>query len=428
MFEWITTKLYETFHVFFRHFNFPCALGLRRIGNPDANSPVFLSGNYTLTVHRLMKVLAPFDCYLLVANSKGSNVWCAAGMNEYNEYDVIDAINVTGLKDVVAGRRIIAPPYAAPGIDTEEVTRQTGFKLAWGPTHLDDLPAYIRANYRRSEPMTLAQFGFVDRMEQALSTALVYCMTLFPVAFFYPHYALISMGLIFLLHLTWFAFWDILPEERRWAKTLTHLGVSLAGLAGVAWYTRMPAEEVALWAATLAAIVVLISLDGCGSSTIYKTTPKRWLKKGDYRSHFEPIIDPVKCTSCYDCIYVCPKGVLARLAKGPAVSVRPDQCIECLACVKACHDDAFYNTSQEWKGDVKSIAGLETIMTRDWQHLEAETRWIGAPLKFQGQTLVVDEQALAADGVRPVRTVQRRPALRNPEPKIDDANRAEASY
>lgn len=85
------------------------------------------------------------------------------------------------------------------------------------------------------------------------------------------------------------------------------------------------------------------------------------------------------------------------------MSVRPDKCIECLACVKACHDDAFYNTSQEWKGDVKSIAGLADIMTREWRHLEAETRWIGAPVKYHGQTLVVDEaqmgDASAPDGV-----------------------------
>ncbi len=403
MIEWIKIKLFELFHVFFRHFNFPCTLGVRTIGRPDHNSPVFLSGNYTLTVHRLMKVLKPYDCYLIVANSKGSNVWCAAGMNEFNEFDIIDAINVSGIRDKVAGRRIIAPPYAAPGVDAEEVTRQTGFKLTWGPTHLNDIPAYIEANYRRDYEMTQAQFGFVDRIEQALSTALVYCMTLFPLAFFFPQYTLISMGLIFVMHLSWFALWDVLPEERHWHKTLAHLAISWASLAGVAWWTAMAPETIALWAGTLLGIVLLISLDGCGSSTIYKTTPLRWLKKGDYRSHFEPIIDPDKCTSCYDCIYVCPKGVLARLPKGPAVSVRPDKCIECLACVKACHDDAFYNTSQEWKGDVKSIAGLADIMTREWRHLEAETRWIGAPVKYHGQTLVVDEaqmgDASAPDGV-----------------------------
>lgn len=395
MLERLKIRFFEVFHIFFRHFNFPCELGLREIGRPDARSPVFLSGNYTLTVHRLMKRLQPFDCYLIVANSKGSNVWCAAGMNEFNEFDIIDAINVSGIKEKVAGRRIIAPPYAAPGVDTKEVQRQTGFKLAWGPTHLDDLPAYIEANYRRTSEMTQAQFGLADRLEQALSTALVYCMTIFPLLFFVPGYTLTLMGLIFLLHLSWFGLWDVLPEERRWAKTLAHLAIAYLGLGVIAWWQQMAWADIALWAATLAGLVLLISLDGCGSSTLYKTTPKRWLTKGDYRSHFDPIIDPAKCTSCYDCIDVCPKGVLARVPKGPAVSVRPDACIECLACVKSCHDDAFYNRSRVWKGDVKSIDNLKEIMTRDWSHLEDELRWVDAPVKFDKRMLVVDVAAMA---------------------------------
>jgi ferredoxin len=396
MLEWLKIHFFEVFHVFFRHFNFPCELGLRTIGRPDSGSPVFLSGNYTLTVHRLLKRLRPFDCYLIVANSKGSNVWCAAGMNEFNEFDIIDAITVSRIKDKVRGRKIIAPPYAAPGVDAKEVLRQTGFRLVWGPTHFDDLPAYIAANYRRTSAMTQAQFGLSDRIEQALSTSLVYCMTIFPLAFFFPAFTLALMAMIFALHLSWFGLWDVFPEERHWAKTLTHLGVVLAGLGAVAWSTEMAVQDILLWAATLGALVLLISLDGCGSSTIYKTTPQRWLAKGDYRSHFDPIIDPDKCTNCYDCIPVCPKGVLARVPKGPAVSVRPDACIECLACVKACHDDAFYNRSQVWKGDVKSIDNLKDIMTRDWRHLEAEMRWIDAPVRYDKHMLVVDLSAMAA--------------------------------
>ncbi|MER9680387.1 DUF2817 domain-containing protein [Mesorhizobium sp. M0184] len=395
MLERLKVLLLDIFHIFFRHFNFPCELGLRTVGRPDELSPVFLSGNYTLTVHRLLKRLARFDCYLIVANSKGSNVWCAAGMNEFNEFDIIDAINVSGIKDKVLGRRIIAPPYAAPGVDVREVHRQTGFKLAWGPTHFDDLPAYIEANYRRNQRMTEAQFGLSDRLEQALSTALVYCVTIAPLAFFFPRPVLIFMALVSIFHLTWFGLSDFLPEERRWAKTLTHLGIALAGLAVVALWSAMPAASFAMWAGVIAGLILLISLDGCGSSTLYKTTPGHWLRKGDYRSHFEPIIDPKKCTSCYDCVYVCPKGVLARVPKGPAVSVRPDACIECLACVKVCYDDAFYNRSRVSKGDVKSINNLEEIMTREWRHLEDELKWVDAPVRFDKHMLVVDIAAMA---------------------------------
>lgn len=151
MLEKVTDLLWETFHIFFRHFNFPCDLGLRPVGTPDARSPVFLSGNYTLTVQRVLRKLRGCDCYLLVANSRGSNVWCAAGMNEFTEFDVIDAINVSGIKDLVQHRRIIAPVYAAPGIDIRAIKRETGFNVQWGPTHLDDLPRYIEKGTQTHE-------------------------------------------------------------------------------------------------------------------------------------------------------------------------------------------------------------------------------------------------------------------------------------
>src|SRR5262245_52571783 len=129
---------WEMFHIFFRHINFPCHLEFIRVGNPDANSPVFLSGNYTLTVQRLLRVLKGTDCYLLVANARGSNVWCAAGMNEFTEHDIVDAINVSDLGNIVKHRTIITPPYAAPGVDVRFIKRETGFNIKWGPTHLND--------------------------------------------------------------------------------------------------------------------------------------------------------------------------------------------------------------------------------------------------------------------------------------------------
>ena len=53
--------------------------GLVRIGRPGRRSPVLLTGNFTLTVRRLRDALRGRDAWLLVANSKGVNVWCAAG-------------------------------------------------------------------------------------------------------------------------------------------------------------------------------------------------------------------------------------------------------------------------------------------------------------------------------------------------------------
>ena len=389
--------LYETFHTFFRNFNFPCELGLHRVGNPDANSPVFISGNYTLVVQRLLRVLRHTNCYLLVANSRGSNVWCAAGMNEYTEHDVIDAINVSGLDKIVRHRQIIAPPYAAPGVDIRAVKENTGFHLKWGPTHLDDIPAYIKNGYKRTNDMLQVKFGMKDRLEQALANTMNYCLTIAIGLWLFPRYILGVMAMIAVYHLVWFLAWDWLPAEEKWRRsgTLAVLYGILFAVAGVSMHWSL--AQSLLWQVTSVLLVVLMGIDGCGSSAVYKTTAKHWLTEGDYQSLFDPVIDPSRCTNCMQCVMVCPKNVFAakRTAPMSVVAVNPDNCIDCMACVKQCHDDAFFNRSGAYKGDVKSVPNLAEIMTRDWSHLKGEDEWLHSPVELRNGLQVIafqDEQ------------------------------------
>lgn len=395
--------LWETFHVFFRHYNFPCPLGLRRVGNPDDTSPVLISGNYTLTVHRLLRVLRGFDCWLLVANSRGSNVWCAAGMNEYSEHDVIDAVNVAGLSSVVSHRRLIAPPYAAPGVDAAVVRERTGFRIVWGPTHLNDIPRYLINLQRRTHDMTLVQFGFADRMEQALSTATAYCLTIAVGAFFWPRYVFGAMGIVFAVYSFGFAIWNLLPTERRYRRTVTIAVLASIPLFAVAVWQDLPPGRTAIWEAIVLVVVLLMAMDGCGSSPLYKSTVAHWLRRGDYRCSFSPVIDPHLCTNCMDCQDVCPMDVFARrrIGENRMVVVNPSNCIECLACLKQCDDLAIFNRTGESKGDVKSIPQLDVLMSRDWSHLAAEDRWLGRPTTvLNGNQVVVEAQQPASRSSR----------------------------
>jgi NAD-dependent dihydropyrimidine dehydrogenase PreA subunit len=397
--------LWETFHIFFRHYNFPCRLGLRRVGNAGPDSPVLLSGNYTLTVYRLLRVLKGFNCWLLVANSRGSNVWCAAGMNEFTEHDVIDSINIADLPSTVRHKRIIAPPYGAPGVDVAKVKEETGYRIIWGPTHLNDLPRYLDNLERRTHDMTLVQFGFRDRMEQALSTSLAYCLTIAIAAIFWPGYVFRAMGIIFFVYCFGFALWNFLPRERAWRRTAA-IAIILGGpFAAFTVWRNWPVTQVVIWEVILVFIIMLMAMDGCGSSPVYKSTIAHWLRKGDYRSTFSPIIDPGMCTNCMDCQEVCPTDVFARRREGDhrMVVVRPENCIECLACVKQCDDLAIFNRSGKLKGDVKSIENLDVLMARDWSHIADQDEWVGTPTAIINGYSVVVEGKLA-DALTSART------------------------
>ena len=139
-------------------------------------------------------------------------------------------------------------------------------------------------------------------------------------------------------------------------------------------------------------VILLMAMDACGSTPIYKTTVGHWLANGDYKSLFNPVIDPGRCTNCMNCVLVCPKNVFAARRDGVRriVPVNPGDCIDCLACVKQCYDDAFFNRSGDYKGDVKSIPNLHQIMTRDWSHLETEDRWLGHPVVIRNGLPVLD--------------------------------------
>ncbi|MBI2910351.1 MAG: methyltransferase domain-containing protein [Chloroflexi bacterium] len=371
--------LRELFHIFFRHINFPCTLGLIRVGNPDDTSPVFLSGNYVLTVMRLLRALEGTHSYLLVANSRGSNVWCAAGMNEFSEHDVVDAINVADLGKIVRHRSLIAPPYAAVGVDTRVVKSETGFHIKWGPSHLNDIPRYVENGFRRTNDMLQVQFGLQDRLEQALSTAWANCMTVALVALIWPREVLATIGLIFAVYLYSFGFWNMLPKEDRWRRTSVMAVTLSAGVMVTALLLGWEMHGLLLSEAILLAVVTVVAADICGSSPLYKSTLTHWLRNGDYRCQFSPVVDPSQCTNCQSCLLVCPRNVFAARRNGSkhVVVVRPQDCIECLACVKQCHYGAILNRSGRYKGDVKSIANLHFLLTRDSSYLKHEDRWLG---------------------------------------------------
>ena len=85
---------------------FPCSTGLMKIGNPGRDAPVLLTCNFGLTVERIKRVLEGLDVYLLVANSRGVNVWCAATGGLMTDHDVVSVLKTSGIEKFVDHRRV----------------------------------------------------------------------------------------------------------------------------------------------------------------------------------------------------------------------------------------------------------------------------------------------------------------------------------
>lgn len=137
--------------------------GLYRLGNPTPESPVFASANYTLSFDALRSALNGIDSYILVLDTKGVNVWCAAGKGTFGTDELVRQIAATRLAEVVSHKKIIVPQLGAPGISWPEVIRRTGFRVEYGPVRARDLPGYLR-EHRATRAMRTVTFPFADRI------------------------------------------------------------------------------------------------------------------------------------------------------------------------------------------------------------------------------------------------------------------------
>jgi hypothetical protein len=137
--------------------------GLYKLGNPTQESPVFVSANYTLSFDVLRSSLKGIDCYILVLDTKGINVWCAAGKGTFGTEELVHRIEMTKLPEVVKHGMIILPQLGAPGVCAYEVWKRSGFKVEYGPVRALDLPKYLETRTANAE-MRRVRFNLKDRL------------------------------------------------------------------------------------------------------------------------------------------------------------------------------------------------------------------------------------------------------------------------
>ncbi|MDD1698529.1 MAG: carbon monoxide dehydrogenase [Methanoregula sp.] len=137
--------------------------GLYQLGEPTPDSPVFTSANYTLSFDALRSALNGTDAWILVLDTKGINVWCAAGKGTFGSDELVRMIHVTDLPAIVKHRKIIVPQLGAPGISWPDVMRRSQFLVEYGPVRASDLPQYLTTHTATPE-MRRVDFPFKDRI------------------------------------------------------------------------------------------------------------------------------------------------------------------------------------------------------------------------------------------------------------------------
>lgn len=230
--------------------NYAVRPGLYAIGNPGSDSNVFVSANYKLSFDHLRDGLRGLNAWIMVLDTKGINVWCAAGKGTFGTDELIKQINAVKLDKVVNHRRIIVPQLGAPGVRGYKVRQTTGFRVCYGPVYARDIRKFMDAGYKATKEMRIVRFPLIERL-------ILTPMEINPaLKKYYPWYVLIVLG-IFGFQPAGIIFRD------AWSQGLPFLILGLISILSGAFITPLllpvvPFRSFAVkgWIAGMAAVVV----------------------------------------------------------------------------------------------------------------------------------------------------------------------------
>ena len=108
--------------------------------------------------------LAGRNVWILVLETSGVNVWCAAGKGTFGTAELVRRIQETGLSRLVSHAQVLAPILGAPGIAAHEVRRQCGFTVRYTAVRAGDLPEFLDNGMVTTPRMRQLTFSLRERL------------------------------------------------------------------------------------------------------------------------------------------------------------------------------------------------------------------------------------------------------------------------
>lgn len=332
------SRIYDTI---FREFSHRANTGLFAIGNPGRKSHVVVTGNYTETVRRVRETLKGMDIWLLVANSRGINVWCAAGGGHLTHHDIISAIVTSKISEKVDSRKIVLPQLSATGIERRRIEEATGWEAVWGPAMVQDLPTFLEQEHNATPGQRTVRFPLTDRLEMAILWGIPMILIGWA-AFSILGGLIVGLSVAASAFLISFGIFTTLPKwnlkgRSKWipftifAVSGTLLSWAILLVSGILDYRNM-----AITAAGSVLEMLSLSMDIAGTTPWYGS----YINTFRNRAHIDLV--PERCNGSADCITVCPREVFRMDGPKKKVDiVAGEDCIDCGACIVQCPRDAL---------------------------------------------------------------------------------------
>ncbi|MGD9259670.1 MAG: methyltransferase domain-containing protein [Desulfobacterales bacterium] len=333
-----------------RWFPNPVEPGLRKIGQPGTEAPVFVTGNFHLTVRRVEKSLADMDAWLLVVPTLGINVWCASTGGDMTVHSVITGMKTSRIEERVSHRRMILPQLSASGVDRRILQNQTDWKADFGPVRAQDLQSFVDKKFHKTPDQCRVRYPLSFRLEMLFSmNALLWAIIAFFIVLLNPIWMLFASVLFWGAGFILYAGYPVIPGNSGWLKAgaLSFLEVLTIGIYTVVLLQR-PWWAHWGWMSAAALFTLWLGFDlkgtvGGNISEAESLLHKLGVKSiGTFFSAHPNKMgtiqhDPLICNNCLTCINVCPRGVYEILPADKNMAMEhPEKCFNCGACVLQC--------------------------------------------------------------------------------------------
>lgn len=337
-----------------RWFPNPVVPGLRRIGTPDRGSPVVITGNFHLSVRRVEKALTSQNCYLLVVQSKGINVWCASAGGELNTHSIISALKTSDTDSLVDHRELILPQLSAPGIDTKLLQQVSGWKGKWGPVYAGSLPEFIANGHTKTQKQCRVRFDLPFRMEMLFAMNFLLWLFFCAIALaIQPIWALVMTLIFWGAGFILYAGYDLLPFKSGWSKALMLAIAAIGVFGGISELADGSPWHYKGWMIFTSLVILSIGFDLKGivgdqtseaEAVLHKLGLESFghlfLSKGVHTGFITQ--DKSRCVNCNTCGMVCPVGVFGMANhKKDIIIVDDSACLKCNGCVMQCPKKAL---------------------------------------------------------------------------------------
>lgn len=123
-----------------------------------------VTANYKMSYDLVRRALAGRSVWLLVLETFGINVWCAAGKGSFGTEEVIRRVQAARLHEVVNHRLLLLPLLGAPGVAAHLVKRFSGFQVRYATARAADLPLFLDRGMEATPVMRELSFSWYERL------------------------------------------------------------------------------------------------------------------------------------------------------------------------------------------------------------------------------------------------------------------------